>query len=470
MAQNFIACDREQPFLLPPDVREWLPEDHLAWFVIDAVGVMDLGAFYAAYRQDGHGRAAYEPAVMVALLLYCWARGTRSARAIERACVEDVACRVIAAHQRPDHATIARFVVRHERALGELFGEVLVLCAEAGLASVGVIAIDGTKVAANANRDRTMDYEQLAKTIVQEQITTDAAEDELYDQGRGEELPPELAQSKGRQVWLREAKRRLDERRAEEAKPIPRSRPERLRDAKRRLDEELWTELRANQAYEAYRARGVGRTGRRFSPAATPKPYTAPATPPGKVNITDLDSRLVKDMRGWVQGYNAQAVCNEQHLIIAAEVMTASPDFGHLGPMVTAARRELANAGVTKPPDVVVADAGYWHLEQMNEITGDGIPVLIPPDSSRRANKPKRPGWTGGAYDFMRSVLSTEVGSELYRQRAQLIEPIFGNTKHNRGFTRFHRRGRSAARTEWRLMATTHNLCKLHQHFTAEED
>jgi transposase len=467
MAQNFIARDREQPFLLPPDVREWLPDDHLAWFVIDAVGVMDTAAFYAAYRSDGHGRAAYEPTMMIALLLYCWSRGVRSARRIERACLEDVACRVIAAHDRPDHATIARFVVRHERALGELFGEVLVLCADAGLASVGVIAIDGTKVAANANRDRTMDYEQLAKAIVQEQIATDAADDELYGTARGDELPPELTRSKGRQAWLREAKRRLDERRAGDADPIPRSRPERLKDAKRRLQEELSTEQRANAAYEAYRARGVGRTGRRFSPAATPKSYTPPATPGGKVNITDPDSKLVKSMRGWIQGYNAQAVCNDQHLIVAAEVMTASPDFGHLGPMVAAARRELANAGVTKPPDVVVADAGYWHLEQMNEITGDGIPVLIPPDSSRRANKPKRPGWDGGAYDFMRSVLSTKLGTKLYRQRAQLIEPIFGNTKHNRGFTRFHRRGRSAARTEWRLMATTHNLLRLHQHFTA---
>src|SRR5687767_4686321 len=113
MARNFLACDREQPFLLPPDVREWLPEDHFAWFVIDAVGVMELGAFYAAYREDGHGRAAYEPAMMVALLLYCWSRGARSSQRIERACVEDVACRVFAAQQRPDHATLARFVVRH---------------------------------------------------------------------------------------------------------------------------------------------------------------------------------------------------------------------------------------------------------------------------------------------------------------------------------------------------------------------
>jgi transposase len=243
---------------------------------------MDTAAFYAAYREDGHGRAAYEPAMVIALLLYCWSRGVRSARRIERACLEDVACRVIAAHQRPDHATIARFVVRHERALGELFGEVPVLCADAGLASVGVLAIDGTKVAANASRDRTMDYEQLAKAIIEEHIATDAAEDELHGEARGDELPPELATSKGRREWFREAKRRLDERRADEASPIPRSRPERLKDAKRRLDEELWTEQRANEAYEAYRARGVGRTGRRFSPGATPNPYTPPQIPEGK--------------------------------------------------------------------------------------------------------------------------------------------------------------------------------------------
>jgi transposase len=145
MAHNFIACDREQSFLLPPDVRDWLPENLLAWFVIDAIGVMDTSVFYAAYRDDGHGRAAYEPSMMLALLLYCWSRGTRSSRPIERACIEDVACRVIAAHQRPDHATIARFVERHERALADLFGEVLALCADAGLASVGVVAIDGTR-------------------------------------------------------------------------------------------------------------------------------------------------------------------------------------------------------------------------------------------------------------------------------------------------------------------------------------
>ena len=463
MARNFLSCDREQSFLLPPDVREWLPEDHLAWLVVDAVAVMDLEAFYAGYRADGHGRAAYEPSMMVALLLYAWSRGTRSSRKIERACVEDVACRVIAAQQQPDHATIARFIERHESALAGLFGEVLVLCAEAGLVSVGVIAIDGTKIAGNANRDRTMDYAQIAQAIVEEAVATDAAETAMHGELRGDELPDGFPVGEGRRGWLRAARQRLDRERAQRAEPIARSRPARLLDAKARLEDDLAVEVAANRAYESYREHGAMRNGRRFG--APPKPYVAPEQPAGKINLTDLDSRLVHGMRGWVQGYNAQAACNEQHLIVAAEVMTASPDFGYLEPMMSATRAELRAAGVSDLPELVVADAGYWHHDQMQTITADGIPVLIPPDSTRR--KGARPGWTGGAYDFMRRVLATDHGKALYKQRAQLIEPIFGNTKHNRGFTRFARRGRSAARTEWRLMASTHNLLKLHQHFTA---
>jgi hypothetical protein len=160
------------------------------------------------------------------------------------------------------------------------------------------------------------------------------------------------------------------------------------------LEEELAVEQQANRAYEAYRSRGVMKDGRRFG--APPKPYAPPEQPDGKANVSDPDSKLVHGMRGWVQGYNAQAVCNEQHLILAAEVMTASPDFGHLEPMFNAAQAELAAAGVSEAPEVVLADAGHWHLEQMNRITGKGVPVLIPPDSTRR--KDARPGWTGGAY------------------------------------------------------------------------
>jgi transposase len=228
MGLRFIGGDREQSFLMPPDVREWLPENHLAWFVLAAVEEMDLWPFYVAYRVDGRSRPAYEPAMMVGLLLYAYARGVRSSRVIERACVEDVAFRVVAAQQRPDHATIARFIERHEAALGGLFGEVLLLCARSGLANVGVIAIDGTKLQANASRDANVDYEQLAREIIEEAKATDAAEDELYGDARGDELPEELATGQGRRAWLREAKRRLERQRDEQPQPVPRSRPKRV--------------------------------------------------------------------------------------------------------------------------------------------------------------------------------------------------------------------------------------------------
>jgi transposase len=229
MAQNFIACDREQELLLPPSLREWLPESHLAWFVIDAVEQLDLSGFYSAYRADGHGRAAHEPAMMVALLLYCYAIGERSSRRIERRCVEDVATRVICANQAPDHTTIARFRRRHERALADLFGEVLALCAESGLVRVGVIAVDGTKLAANAAVQATRDYEQIAREILAEADAIDAEEDERFGDARGDELPPELSTAQGRRGWLREAKRRLDDQRAQEAQSIPSGRVPRQR-------------------------------------------------------------------------------------------------------------------------------------------------------------------------------------------------------------------------------------------------
>src|SRR3954447_23046582 len=237
MGQRFVACDREQSFLMPPDVREWLAPRHLAWFVIDAVAEMDLDAFYAAYRVDGRARPAYDPAMMVALLLYAYARGIRSSRLIERACDEDVAFRVLAAQERPDHATIARFIERHQDAIAGLFGEVLTLCAQQGLAKVGVIAVDGTKVPANASRDANADYEQIAREILEEAKAVDAAEDELYGEARGDELPEQLRTGEGRRAWLRDAKRRLEEQREQAARPVARDRPKRLKEAKRRLDE-----------------------------------------------------------------------------------------------------------------------------------------------------------------------------------------------------------------------------------------
>jgi transposase len=189
MAENFIDCDRDRVLLMSPSLREWLPEGHLAWFVLAAVEEMDLSAFYGAYRLDGHGRPVHDPAMMIAVLLYAYAKGQRSWRVIERACVEDIALRVIAANEVPDHTTVARFCQRHEAALGGLFGEVLGMCAQAGLAKVGVIAIDGTKVQANASRHSNRDYEQIAREILAEAEAVDREEHERCGDARGDELP-----------------------------------------------------------------------------------------------------------------------------------------------------------------------------------------------------------------------------------------------------------------------------------------
>src|ERR671910_1136995 len=221
MAQNFIEARREQGFLLPPDVREWLPADHLAWFVIDAVAEMDLSAFYAAYRADGHGRAAYEPSLMVALILYAFATRVRSSRAIECHCRQDVAYRVITGNLVPDHATIARFICRHDRALGDLFGQVLKLCDRAGLVQPGVVSIDGTRIAGNASPEVNHSFDQIAREILAEARATDAAEDELYGDQRSDELPEQLRTPEGRREFFRQAKRELERENEDCGSPEP---------------------------------------------------------------------------------------------------------------------------------------------------------------------------------------------------------------------------------------------------------
>ena len=441
MAPNFIECDREQGFLMPPSLRDWVPEDHLVWTILEAVEEMDLCDFYADYRPDGHGRPAYDPSMMVALLLYAYAKGNRSSRGIERECQEDVAYRVICANHVPDHSTIAEFRRRHETALAELFTSVLSLCRKAGLVRVGVVAIDGTKVHANASRTANRGYEQIAREILAEAAETDRREDELYGEARGDELPERLRTSAGRRAalrqardelereraserdaeaqteapegvlaeldperfvtrahgrraWLREGRRALEERRASEGRPVPRSRAARLAESARRLEEELEVEHQANAAYEAWRERGTARDGtRRMAPGST-KPYRPPELPAGTINTTDPDSRLVKTLgQKAVQGYNAQAAVNEQQIVVAAEVTLESPDFGHLEPMVDATERELAAAGA-ESPEVVIADAGYWHKRQMENVVGRGIQVLIPPTRAC-ARAPARDGTEG---------------------------------------------------------------------------
>src|SRR3954454_3624553 len=198
------------------------------------------------------------------------------------------------------------------------------------------------------------DYRQLAEEALQEAAEVDAAEDERFGDRRGDELPAELATAQGRKKWLEAARRRLDAQREQEARPIPQPRPARVREAKRRLEEELATEVRANDAYEVYRAQGRMKDGRRFG--SPPKPYTPPDQPAGKINVTDPDSRTLKTPRGYLQGYNAQAVCNEHQIVIAADVSVSSADFGQMGPMITKARAELAGIGIQDQPQVILAD------------------------------------------------------------------------------------------------------------------
>src|SRR4051812_13250854 len=271
---------------------------------------------------------AYAPAMMVALLLYAYARGVRSSRAIERSCIEDVAYRVIAAQRKPDHATIARFVERHQEALAAVFGSVLGLCAKAGLVGVNVVAIDGSKVSANASREATVDYERLAREILEDAQAVDAEEDARFGERRGDELPPELATSYGREKWFKAARRRLGDERAEQAAPIPRDRPKRVKEAKRRMDEQLWTEMRANEA--------ICVTGPKASIAAaggldrTPSPSpTHRRRFPRARSISPTRTRAWS-RAGWLQGYNAQAANNAHHIVIAAEIEVVSRDFGHL--------------------------------------------------------------------------------------------------------------------------------------------
>ena len=464
MGQNFIGCDREQELLLPPSLREWLPADHFAWFVLDVVGAVDLSAFYAAYRDDGWGRAAHDPAMMVALFVYAYAIGERSSRGIERRCRDDVAFRVIAANQVPDHATIARFRVRHEAAIAGLFSEVLALCARSGLVKVGVVAVDGTKIAAAATHHATRSYEQIAREILEEAARVDAAEDALFGDERGDELPEGLRTSGDRRKVLREAKQALDAERAAQAKPIPRKRGKRLNECRRRLRQDWELERYVVTEHAAWHAAGIASDGSRRMVGARHniKPYPLPPVPAGKINVTDPDSRNLKTTRGWVQGYNAQAVVGEGQIVLAAEISTESLDTANLQPMVETALRELAAAGVAQRPGAVLADAGYWKNEAIEALCAQGVPTLVAPDADRR--KEPRPGRRGGLYDFARRVLATDWGAELYLRRQGSVEPVFGQIKANRGANRFLRRGRSAVRSEWRLLTATHNLLKLHRH------
>ncbi len=380
--------------------------------------------------------------------------------------------KLITAMAIPDHATIAEFRRRHERALGELFTAVLALCCEAGLVEVGVISVDGVKIRANASWGANRTYEKLVADILKEAEETDRWEDGLFGEDRGDEPPehlrtgegrraafraakerlaqkagggeePEVARievdpdrvaaGRGRRAWQRTAHKELMGRRERHAKPIARSRAERLLETLHRLEENRQVEIAANTAYETWWAqrRAGGVPGQKLG--MPPKPVTPPPVPEGVMNKTDHDSRMMRTQgQPTVQGYNAQAAVIRAQIIVAAEIAVESPDFGHLEPAVRAALRELADAGVTQRPETVLADAGYWHTTQMQSIVSDGIQVLVPPDAGLREGA--RPGWEQGPYAFVRRVLASDAGHELYKHRKATVEPVFAQNKLNRGF------------------------------------
>jgi len=438
MAQSFIACDCEQELLLPPSLREWLPEDHLAWFVLDAVEEIDLSAFYGAYREDGWGRAAFEPQMMVALVLYAYAVGERSSRQIERRCREDLAFRVLTANQIPDHATIARFRARHEQALAGTFTQVLALCAKAGLVSVGVVALDGSLLSGNASPGATRSYTSIREEVermLAQAAEADAAEDERLGEARGDELPAELVDARSRRERLRRCKEELEQAQAEE-------------------EATYRAKLEWRAAWEAEHGRRL--TGRK------PTPPDAAALAGRRINTTDPDTRLMKRAGGRsVQGYNVQVVASPEQVIVAAQVTQSHNDSDQLAPMVVQAASVLREAGIQEPIGTVLADGGYWNSPAITEVRGQGIDVLIPTQDRRRTAPRKLSPRQGDEARRIEAVLSKPEGQALYRRRQQIVEPVFAHTKFIRRSDRFLRRGLAACQAEWQLIATTHNLLKL---------
>jgi transposase len=436
MAQNFLSCEREQDYLMPPSLREWLPAGHLAWYVLDVVERLDLDAFCGVYRADGSGRPAHDPRMMVALLLYAYAVGERSSRQIERRCSEDVAFRVIAANRAPDHTTLARFRKRHAPRLADLFVQVLAICARAGMVRVGTVAVDGTKIAANAGLSANRTYPAIRKEVEQilaEAAEVDAAEDERFGEARGDELPAELAD--------------------------PVTRRERLERAKRELEAEQAALVAGHEAMLARRAEHRERTGR--NPPGRPPGQGPGGEPPAqaKRNITDPDSRIMHARGALVQAYNGQATVGEGRVILAARVTNSPNDSNQLVAMVGAARTNLEAIGHDQKIKCALADGGYWNHDDITAARQDMV-VVIPthdPHTKQRRQAPRR----GPEADRINKILATRAGKRLYRRRAELVEPVFAHTKHTRGITRFSRRGLTAAEHEWQLITATHNLLKL---------
>jgi transposase len=395
-----------------------LPADHLVWFVIEVMGRLDLSAFEQR-SGDLRGRRAYDPAVVATVLVYAYCVGERSSRRIERRCHEDVAFRVAAANLAPDHTTLSRFITDRADAFDGLFGQVLAVATAAGMARVGSIYIDGTKVAADASplagRTRAQ-LEAEVRRITDEARHVDRIEDDEFGDGTGEELPAELADPDRRRATLDEALRQL---------------------------EDVEARRRSNSH----------------------------ARKPPRINLSDPEARTMKGPRGWLWAYNAQAAVSDDGLIVAADVTQSPVDNSQFVPLVDQAIENLASAGGDAPTHAI-ADAGYWSSSNATSDQDPDAPhrrptPLIPPIPSTTRPKlgtrgPVPAGAT--AMQIMERKLTTRAPRRLYERRKTLVEPTFGMIKSVRGIGRFRRRGLLAARHEWRLTATTHNLLKIWRH------
>ena len=446
MDYHFKPCDRSQMLLLPPSLDEWLPEDHLSRFIVDAVGQFELGEFMAQYRSDGAGQAAFHPAPVLALLLYWYCKGERSSRKIESCCEDDVASRFIMANQKPDHSMFCRFRVRHQSAIAKVFVQVLQLCEKAGLVKLGSVSLDGTKIKASAALDANRKLDALEAEVQQmlaEAAAVDAREDALFGADkRGDELPPDLRDAKGRKKRLQECAARL---KAEQA-------------AARSQQQEKIDTRKEEEA-----ASGKKRRGRK------PKRPDEVVDKEQKANTTDPDSRIMKTRSGYVQGYNAQALVSEEQIVIAADVTQEENDQKQLKPMLRQAQTNLLAVGRVAALGAVLVDAGYCSDENLKteEEFGVDLYCATTKDWKQRKALSEAPPPRGRmpkhltVKDRMERKLLTQAGRAMYKKRGKTVEPVFGQIKTVQDGGRCMRRGLQANRSEWRFTCSAHNLLKL---------
>jgi transposase len=456
MGQNFLPDTVDQTLLFPPSLHDWLPEGHLARFLVDVVSALDLCAIYKSYAEkDGRGQAAYAPEMMVRLLLYGYANGVYSSRKIEKRTYEDLAFRFLSGDQHPDHATIAEFRKRHLEALSGLFTQGLLLCSEAGLVKLGHVAIDGTKIKANASKHKAMSYKRMNETearlkqeieaLLAAAEKTDAEEDAQYGKDRrGDELPEELQRRESRLEKIHEAKQALEQAAKEQAEF-------KREEAEQRLAERAEQEQRT----------GKKKRGRKPKPC---DPEQARPDDTAQRNFTDPESRIMPDggnKGAFVQGYNAQiAVDSESQVIVAAEVTQETNDKKQLIPMI--AQIEI---NLEQKPEKVSADTGYFSEANVTDEQVKDVDLYVATARDKHSDVVETssdpPPVDASPKEAMREKLRTEAGRAVYKMRKAIVEPVFGQIKEQRGFRRFSLRGKENVSREWKLVCAVSNLLKL---------